>query len=255
MRNLEGGAELQKIVSTEKLPLSIAALDVDNDQSVDEAFAKAIAAHGPVDVLVNNAGVPGGGPVEELPVTFFRQVMETNFFGALRCIKAVLPSMRERRRGCIVNVTSVAGRVAEPAFAPYAASKWAFEALSESLAQEMGPFNVRVAIVEPGVIATPIFRKGRAQPSDTPYPFVRRIRALFAASLAKPTSPYVVAEQIQKIVDGDSRQLRYLVGPDALPWLQRRASKTDEQIIAEAAENDDEHKARIKRETGLELTL
>jgi hypothetical protein len=73
--------------------------------------------------------------------------------------------------------------------------------------------------------------------------------------LAKPTSPYVVAEQIQKIVDGDSRQLRYLVGPDALPWLQRRASKTDEQIIAEAAENDDEHKARIKRETGLELTL
>jgi NAD(P)-dependent dehydrogenase (short-subunit alcohol dehydrogenase family) len=76
--------------------------------------------------------------------------METNFFGALRCIKAVIPSMRARRHGCIVNVTSVAGRVAMAPQAAYAASKWAFEALSECLAQKMKAFNVRVVIVEPG---------------------------------------------------------------------------------------------------------
>jgi NAD(P)-dependent dehydrogenase (short-subunit alcohol dehydrogenase family) len=103
---------------------------------------------------------------------------------------------------------------------PYAASKWAFEALSECLAQEMKAFNVRVAIVEPGVIATPIFGKARPLPKDSPYPHARRQRASFAASLTKPTSPYVVGEQIRQIVDGDSWQLRYPVGPDAVPFLK-----------------------------------
>jgi NAD(P)-dependent dehydrogenase (short-subunit alcohol dehydrogenase family) len=85
--------------------------------------------------------------VEEVPIGAFRQVMETNFFGGLRCIKAVIPCMRERRQGCIVNVTSVAGRVAMAPQAAYAASKWAFEALSECLAHEMKAFNVRVVII------------------------------------------------------------------------------------------------------------
>src|SRR5262249_13186495 len=125
---------------------------------------------GHIDVLVNNAGVGGGGSIEELPIQFFREVMETNYFGALRCIKALIPSMRERRSGCIINVTSIAGRMAIAPAAPYAASKWAFEALSECLAQEKKAFNVRVAIVEPGVIATPIFSKGRLFPHTSPYP-------------------------------------------------------------------------------------
>jgi NAD(P)-dependent dehydrogenase (short-subunit alcohol dehydrogenase family) len=100
----------------------------------------------------------------------FREVMETNFFGALRCIKAVVPGMRERRQGSIVNITSIAGRMALAPAAAYAASKWALEALSECLAQEMKTFNVRVAIVEPGVIATPIFSKAKPVPQDSPYP-------------------------------------------------------------------------------------
>jgi NAD(P)-dependent dehydrogenase (short-subunit alcohol dehydrogenase family) len=112
-----------------------AALDVDDDGSVTDAVDKVLAENGCIDILVNNAGVSsGGGSVEEVPIEAFRQVMETNFFGALRCIKAVIPSMRSRRRGCIVNVTSVAGRVAMAPQAAYAASKWAFEALSECLA-------------------------------------------------------------------------------------------------------------------------
>jgi NAD(P)-dependent dehydrogenase (short-subunit alcohol dehydrogenase family) len=152
-------------------------------------------------------------------------------------------------------VTSIAGRMASAPMASYAASKWAFEALSECLAQEMRAFNVRVAIVEPGVIATPIFGKARPLPPDSLYPHGRRLRALFAAMLAKPTPPSVVGELIREIVDGDSWQLRYPAGPDAAPRLKSQASKTDEQVIEEAAQSDDEFVARIKRETGLDLTL
>jgi NAD(P)-dependent dehydrogenase (short-subunit alcohol dehydrogenase family) len=122
---LDGAGELERIVSAEKLSVTVAALNVDNDASVNSAIGKAIAENGRIDVLVNNAGVGGGGSVGEVPVAKFREVMEINFFGALRCIKAVIPGMRERRRGCTVNITSIAGRVALAPAAPYAASKWA----------------------------------------------------------------------------------------------------------------------------------
>ncbi len=255
MRNLDRGAEIRKIAEGEKLPIHLARLDVDDDASVGEAFSGVVARHGPVDVLVNNAGVPGGGPVEETTIDQFRQVMETNFFGGLRCIKAVIPSMRERREGTIVNITSIAGRLASAPMASYAASKWAFEALSEVLAQEVRAFNVRVAIVEPGVIATPIFSKAPPPPKHSFYPHGRRLRALFAAALAKPVPPSVVGDVVRDIVDGDSWQLRYLVGPDTEPRLKARQSKTDEQVIAEAAQSDEEFLARFKRETGIDLVL
>jgi NAD(P)-dependent dehydrogenase (short-subunit alcohol dehydrogenase family) len=255
MRNVDRAGELQKIVSEEKLPVKVAALNVDDDASVSDALGKVIAENGRIDILVNNAGLGGDGSVEEAPMEFFRQIMETNFFGALRCIKAVVPGMRERRHGCIVNVTSVTGRVALAPQAPYAASKWAFEALSECLAQEVKAFNIRVAIIEPGVIATPIFTKGAPAAKDSPYPHGRRLRALFAASLSKPISPYVVGEQIREIVDGDSWRLRYLVGPDAAPLIKWRASKTDEEIVAGGAASDEEYKAGVKRDFGLDIVL
>src|SRR5471032_709094 len=100
MRNLNSGGELQKIASEEKLPIALAMLDVDDDVSVRDAFDKVLADYGRIDILVNNAGIGGGGAVEEAPLTVFRQVMETNFFGGLRCIKAVVPGMRERRLTC-----------------------------------------------------------------------------------------------------------------------------------------------------------
>lgn len=256
MRNLDGAGELRKIVSAERLPIALAALNVDDDASVTDTVGKVLAENGSIDVLVNNAGVStGGGSVEEVPIGAFREVMETNFFGGLRCIKAVIPSMRERRQGCIVNVTSVAGRVAMAPQAAYAASKWAFEALSECLAQEMKAFSVRVVIIEPGVIATPIFSKGRPIPKDSPYPHLRRLRALFNASLAKPTSPYVVGEKIREIVESDSWQLRYPIGPDAGPFLKWRASKTDEEMVNLGAESDSDYKVRVKREFGIDLDL
>jgi NAD(P)-dependent dehydrogenase (short-subunit alcohol dehydrogenase family) len=255
MRNPAGAGELQRIVAAEQLPVTMVPLDVNDDASVSDAFGKMLSQQGHIDVLVNNAGVGDSGAVEETPMSVFREVMETNFFGALRCIKSVLPVMRGRRGGCIVNITSMAGRVALAPQAAYCASKWAFEALSECLAQEMKAFNVRVAIIEPGVIATPIFGKTRPPPSDSPYPQVRRLRAMQEASRSEPTSPYVVGEQIRQIIEGDSWQLRYPVGPDARPFLAWRASKTDEDIINGAAASDAEYAARIKRDFGLDLTL
>ena len=255
MRNLQGATELQKIVSAEQLPITMAELDVNDDASVERSIGRVLAENGKIDVLVNNAGLGMGGSVEELPLDVFREVMETNYFGPLRCIKAVLPSMREHRHGCIINVTSISGRIVLPPQAAYAASKWAFEALSECLAQEMRAFNVRVAIVEPGVIATPIFGKARPLPTDSPYPHARRQRALFAASLAQPTSPYVVGEKIGQIVDSDSWQLRYPVGPDAEPFLAWRASKTDEEIVRLGGVSDEEYKMIARREFGLDVNI
>ena len=255
MRNLESAGELQKIVAAEKLPVSLAALNVDDDASVESALSKVLAEHGRLDALVNNAGIGGGGSVEESSTARFREVMETNFFGALRCIKAVVPGMRERRHGCIVNVTSISGRLAMAPAAAYCASKFALEALSECLAQEMKAFNVRVAIIEPGVIAPPIFGKAKPVREQSPYPHAKRQRALFTASLTKPTSPYVVGEQIRQIVDGNSEQLRYPVGPDAKPFLNWRASKTDEEIVAFGGATDDEFKRLAKQDFGLDVTL
>jgi NAD(P)-dependent dehydrogenase (short-subunit alcohol dehydrogenase family) len=239
MRNPAVAPELAEIAAKEKLRITIHAMDVDGDASVKNTISEVLKQRGRIDALVNNAGVGMMGPIEEAPLSEFRQVMETNFFGALRCIQAVAPGMRERKNGCIVNVTSVAGRIATAPQGAYASSKWALEALSEILAQEMKGFNIRVAIVEPGVIATPIFGKAKLEPKETRYPHTKRIAAIFAASLQNPTSPFLVAETIREIVDGGSWQLRYLVGPDATPLLARRAAMTDEEWIADQGNRDD----------------
>jgi NAD(P)-dependent dehydrogenase (short-subunit alcohol dehydrogenase family) len=243
MRKPEAATEELKASGAKPVPL-----DVDSDASVAAAFQQ------PIDVLVNNAGIGVFGAVEDTPIEEFRRVMETNYFGALRCIKAVVPGMRERRRGCIVNVTSVAGKIAGPAQGPYASSKWALEALSDTLASEMKAFGVRVAVVEPGVIATPIFGKvGPEKP--TIYPHLRRLNALFQASLKTPTSPYVVAEVIRGIVDGDSWQVRYPAGPEAAGVMATRAAISDEDWVSMAALSDEEWTQRMEQARGLKLDL
>src|SRR5664279_5795933 len=159
MRNPSSSPELAERAAAENLPISVLPMDVDSDDSVRDAFAAIHAKHGHIDVLVNNAGIERAGAIEELPLADFRATMETNYFGALRCIKAVVPQMRERRNGWIINVTSVGGRISSPPLAAYGASKWALEGFSEALAGEMKMFNVHVAIVEPGIIDTSMARR------------------------------------------------------------------------------------------------
>ena len=253
MRHPDPDDDLARLVSQERLSVTIIALDVDNDQSVSKAFQIAIAQHGPIDALVNNAGITQPGTIEETPLDSFRAMMETNYFGALRCTKAVLPHMRSRPAGCIVNISSVAGRIALAPQAGYVASKHALEAMSECLAQEVRAFNIRVALVEPGVVATPIFKKIKSP--VTAYPQGRRLSAFFAALAKEPTPPEAVAEQVREIIEGNSWQLRYPVGPHAPIALAWRARTSDEEWIAMHDGRDADWAARIKREFGIDLDL
>ena len=255
MRNPQREGELHAAATQENLPIRIVKHDVDADSSTQDAIGQVLAGAGRIDVLVNNAGIGTMGSVEETTLSDFRSTMETNFFGALRCIQEVLPGMRRQGGGCIVNVTSVAGRVAIAPQGPYCSSKWALEALSECVAQEVKNFGIRVAIVEPGIIATPIFGKMKADLAGTNYPHKRRLRELFRASLEKPVSPFVVGERIRDIVDSGTWTLRHPVGPDASGFLQWRASLTDEQWVAWGAMTDDEWVAYVRGTFGLNVSL
>jgi NAD(P)-dependent dehydrogenase (short-subunit alcohol dehydrogenase family) len=231
MRNPSQSPLLAETAAHEKLPIKVSQMDVDSDQSVADGIAAIVKDAGAIDVLVNNAGVEGRGAVEEIPLAKFREIMETNYFGAIRCIQALVPQMRERRSGCIINVSSVAGRLSCPPMTSYSASKWALEALSEGLAGEMKTFNVRVAIVEPGIIDTAMARRLEEPPNQSPYGQNARFSALFSGALKEPVPPSVVAEKILEIARSESWKLRHPVGPDALPFLQWRSGMTDEAWV------------------------
>ncbi len=173
--------------------------------------------------------------------------METNYFGALRCIKAVVPDMRQRRSGCIINITSVAGRISCPPFAPYAASKWALEALSEALAAEMKTFNVRVAIVEPGIINTAMARRISEPTHHSAYTQRDRMASQFTNALHTPTSPTLVADKILDIAAGASWQLRHLVGPNAAPFIDWRRGMTDEEWVDLHSSDDETYFRRVQQ--------
>ncbi|HMK29852.1 MAG TPA: SDR family oxidoreductase [Terriglobales bacterium] len=252
MRNPSQSPELAETWAREQLPITVTTMDVDSDQSVRQGIAQISKEHGPIDVLVNNAGVEKAGSVEELSMADFRAVMETNYFGAIRCIQAVAPHMRQRRSGCIINVTSVAGRISSAPMAPYTASKWALEALSEALAGEMKSFNVRVAIVEPGIIDTAMARRIADPPSDSPYRQRARFASLFEVALKNPAPPSVVAQKILEIAESGTWQLRHPVGPDALPFLQWRSQMTDEQWVALNASDDETWYRSLERDFGLD---
>jgi NAD(P)-dependent dehydrogenase (short-subunit alcohol dehydrogenase family) len=231
MRNPSNSPALSETAAQEKLPITVTSMDVVSDESVQAGIAAIQAQHGPVDVLVNNAGIECFGSIEELPIEDFRSVMETNYFGALRCIKSLVPQMRERRTGTIINVSSVAGTFCQPPATPYCASKWALEALSEGLACEMKAFGVRVALVEPGIIDTAMAQRISRNGSSA-YPHTARVAALFTARLTNaPVPPSIVAQKVLEIALSDTWQLRHPVGPDAVSTIAWRKGMTDEQWV------------------------
>lgn len=252
MRQPGRAPDLARIAAAEKLPITISAMDVDSDVSVKEGIGRILKENGPLDVLINNAGTERTGSVEELALSEFRAVMETNYFGAVRCIKEVLPTMRQRRSGCIINMSSVAGQIATSPLSAYTASKFALESLSESLAQEMKPFNVRVAIVQPGITDTPMSRRIETPPTHSSYPQQRRFAAMFTASLKEPIPPSVVAEKVLEIVDSGTWQLRHPAGPGAAPFLEWRHAMSDEEWVNWGALDDDAWYDRVKADFGMD---
>jgi NAD(P)-dependent dehydrogenase (short-subunit alcohol dehydrogenase family) len=255
MRNPRGAPDLEHAARSERLPITVSALDVDSDESVTAAIGAVEKAHGPIDVLVNNAGIERRGSTEELELSQIRSVMETNYFGAVRCMQAVLPQMRARRAGCIINITSIAGRIAASPLGAYCASKFALEALSEALAQEVKMFNIRVAVVQPGIIDTAMARRIADPPPPSAYPHTRRWAGIFTATLRNPASPFPVGEKILEIIESGTWQFRHPVGPDAVPFLQWRGSLSDEQWVDWASVDDDTFYGSVERDFGMKARL
>jgi NAD(P)-dependent dehydrogenase (short-subunit alcohol dehydrogenase family) len=200
--------------------------------------------HGALHLLINNAGIGGATPLELTPEAEHRQMFETNYFGAVRCIQAVLPGMRERRAGAIVNITSITGIIATPNQIPYSASKWALECLGEALAHELFRFGVRVVNVEPGVVMTSIFENSEATTrydKTSPYqPLMRRNGKMFAAGFRDPAQPADVAETILTAITTPDYRLRWPVGKDAVGMAAGRPRLRDEEWIAMGADLSDQ---------------
>jgi NAD(P)-dependent dehydrogenase (short-subunit alcohol dehydrogenase family) len=175
--------------------------------------------------LVNNAGIAVTAPVEAIPLNEWRHQFEVNFFGHVAITQALLPALLEAR-GRIVNISSIGGRVAAPMFGAYSASKFALEAMSDSLRREVGRLGVRVIVIEPGTVATPIWGKGLATAEGLlgAMPEEQRIRYrdLIAAAIKRARAlehngidPAKAAEVIVDAIESDKPRARYLVGRDA----------------------------------------
>jgi NAD(P)-dependent dehydrogenase (short-subunit alcohol dehydrogenase family) len=228
--------------------IHLAELDVADGDSVRAGFADIFGRAGRVDHLVNNAGVGGNGVVEETTPKQFLDVMNVDLCGVVRCTQAVLPHMRERGSGTIVNIASVAGRFGAIAQAPYVASKWALEGVSEELALEVAPFGIRVAIIEPGVTKSAIFAKNNDAPNasgayDAQY---RRMFAFYAAGIRQATPAEEVADVILHAIDTDSPALRYQVSWAAAEIVAGRDRMAEGDWVGLGAIADDvEYAARF----------
>jgi NAD(P)-dependent dehydrogenase (short-subunit alcohol dehydrogenase family) len=256
MRDLAKGEKLRAMADAAGVTVHPVVLDVTDTESVNRAVAEVLDRSGGIDVLVNNAGVGGNAVAEECPIELYAEVMDVNLHGTVRCIQAVVPHMRRRGSGCIVNISSVAGRIAAIAQSPYVTSKWAVEGLSEGLAQELAPFGIRVVIVEPGVVKSAIFAKHTDAPEptgayDAAY---RRMFRFYAAGLAQPGQPSEVAEVIYQAATTDRPRLRWTCGWGGEELASRRPSVSDEDWVALGAIDDDaEYEARFEEIFGLDI--
>jgi NAD(P)-dependent dehydrogenase (short-subunit alcohol dehydrogenase family) len=209
-------------------------VDVRDDASVNAGVAASFAAFGSIDVLVNNAGRGLFCAVEEASDATLRDVFETNVFGVVRLVRAALPHLRRSKRGRIIQMSSAVGHATMPMFGLYAATKHAVEALSESLAGELVPTGIKVAIVEPGYFATNFATSMEFSAPIAVYDGVRSaVMSQFTSMV--PGDPEVVVQRILALVDAEDPPLRTAVGSDALPWIQSSLEQRLMQIRASHA--------------------
>jgi NAD(P)-dependent dehydrogenase (short-subunit alcohol dehydrogenase family) len=210
------------------------ALDVTKKPDIDRALLASQRAFGSVDVLVNNAGYGYYAPVEEGDEAAVRAMFETNFFGLVALTQALLPSMRARRSGFIVNISSVGGLVAHPGSGYYAASKFAVEGLSEALSKEVGPLGIRVLLVEPGPFRTRFVENSQGAPSMRIPDYAATVgarRAAVQASRGKqPGDPARAATAIIAAVQSPSPPLRLVLGAQALGHIRAKLKSLTQEI-------------------------
>jgi NAD(P)-dependent dehydrogenase (short-subunit alcohol dehydrogenase family) len=233
MRNLDKSTRTKEIAKKDSLPLEVLQLDVTDDKSVADAIDMISNRHRRIDVLVNNAGYDMHGAVEDLSIDEIKTQFETNFFGAVRLMKAVLPLMRKQRSGIIVNVSSIGGRIGVPLNSAYTSSKFALEGFSESMKYELEGFGIRVILIEPGAVKTNFLENIKwaqeAVKLDSPYAELSKkvsegVRESFKQA---SSSPLQVAEAILNAIKSENPDTRYLVGDDAAAIIERRKKSSD----------------------------
>jgi NAD(P)-dependent dehydrogenase (short-subunit alcohol dehydrogenase family) len=241
MRNLEKSKNITEIANTEKLPLQVVQLDVNDDISVNDAIDKIVGAaeNKRIDILVNNAGYGLFGSLEDTLIEEIKAQFETNFFGVIRVTQQVLPVMRKQNSGgTIVNVSSVGGRIGVPVLSAYQSTKFALEGLSESLSYELEPFGISVVIIEPGFIRTNIINSSTSaekalDPKSPYFPLMQKVKNHFKSMMENASSsspPEEVAKVILQAITSENPQLRYTVGNDAATIIQARMNMPDKEF-------------------------
>ena len=245
MRKLEGGEGSSKhitdIAKNENLPLQVIQLDVDNDNSVFDAINRILRENNRIDVVVNNAGYALVGALEETSMEEIKAQFETNFFGAVRVMQAVIPAMRENRHGRIVNITSMGGRIAIPLDSIYHATKFALEGLSESVQYEVEPFGIKIILVEPGSVGSNFWKNLKMAATKAPghdnnnndstyRQIENNMSESFKQMVQNTIHPSEVAKVILQAVISDNPDFRYMVGKDAAAILETRRSMSDREF-------------------------
>ncbi|XAZ23889.1 oxidoreductase [Sinorhizobium sp. B11] len=211
-------------------------LDVTNIEAIEPAVAGIEGTVGPVDVLINNAGYGHEGTLEESPIEEMRRQFEVNVFGAVGMMKAVLPFMRRRRAGHIINITSMGGFITMPGIAYYCGSKFALEGISEVLAKEVKPFNVAVTAVAPGSFRTDwagrsMIRTDRSiSDYDALFDPIRRARE--EKSGRQSGDPRKAAAAVLALVEAEDPPVHLLLGADALTLVRDKLKSMSSEIDA-----------------------
>ena len=234
MRSLERGEKLRELAQELNLEIKEVELDVSDADSVNQGINEILDQTDQIDVLINNAGVGSNAVIEDVNIESDKSVFETNFWGVVRCIQAVLPTMRQQKCGHIIQVSSIAGRVGLPAQPIYSASKWAVEGLSENLAHDLSSFGIRVSIIEPGVTRTAILGKNNTVPQNSDFENVYgRMLDMYMQGIEANIRPEAVSETILQCLDSSNKQLRWPVAWGAETMINARhdGSVSDEEWV------------------------
>ncbi|MGI0046079.1 MAG: SDR family oxidoreductase [Nitrosotalea sp.] len=229
MRDTKKSSKILEIAKKENLKIEVLEIDVDKEDTIRNSITKIVQDKKRIDVLVNNAGYFLVGCLEDLTINEIKAQFETNFFGVIRTIQEVLPTMRSQKSGIIVNVSSVAGRIGFPVTPAYISSKFALEGLSESMRYELAPFGIKTIIIEPGVVKTNLFTSlKKSTKQDFIYKNITdKVMQGLTMMCQMGTPAQEVARTIVNAIKSDNPLPRYPVGNDAIMFLEAKRDKTD----------------------------
>lgn len=232
MRYVTKGNTIKDVAKKENLKIEVLELDVNKDETIRNCVNQILKEKNRIDILVNNAGYGLFGCLEDISMEELKAQFETNFFGVVRMLQAVLPVMRKQKSGIVVNVSSVAGRIGFPVSPAYISSKFALEGLSESLRYELMPFGIKVVIIEPGVIKTNFMSSvKRAAKTDSVYKEItNKVISGITMMAGMGTPAEEVAKTIMKAIKSENPLPRYSVGNDAAMFLEAKKMKTDQEF-------------------------